>query len=182
MSVHQLIGEPSPWVVRHAGAFPRAAEVLDLACGGGRHALWLAARGMQVEAVDRDVAALRTLTGVPGVRTRVLDLEGDEWPYGIHEFDVVLVTNYLFRPRLEQLFDCVRPDGFLIYETFMVGNERFGKPSNPDFLLQPGELLARAGEDFTVLAFEQGEVTRPKPAMVQRIFARRGRDLFAVLS
>ena len=181
MSVHHLGGDPSPWVVRFAAGFSVGAQVLDLACGSGRHALWMAARGVHVEAVDRDVAALRALAGVHGVSTRELDLESGPWPFAGRQFDAVIVTNYLFRPRLADLLECVKPGGQLVYETFMVGNERFGKPSNPDFLLGNGELLEWLRDAFTVLAFEQGEVARPKPAMVQRVCARRGLECFGRL-
>ncbi|MFN3984178.1 MAG: class I SAM-dependent methyltransferase [Rhodocyclaceae bacterium] len=171
MSIHRLTGEPSPWVVRFEPLFSRGAEVLDLACGGGRHALWLAARGHRVTAVDRDAAALRSLSGIDGVRTQQADLEQADWPLTGRRFDAVVVTNYLFRPHLASLWACVAPGGMLIYETFMCGNERFGKPSNPDFLLQPGELLDWLDKRATVVAFEQGEIAWPKPAAVQRVCA-----------
>ena len=93
------------------------------------------------------------------------------------QFDAVVVTRYLFRPRLDRLAALLRPGGVLIYETFMLGNERFGKPSNPDFLLRPHELLDWARGWGSVLAFEQGEIARPAPAMIQRICALRGDTL-----
>ena len=84
------------------------------------------------------------------------------------------MTNYLHRPLLPGSLEArSRRAGSLIYETFAVGNERFGRPSNPDFLLRPGELLdAFAG--LTVVAFEQGEVSRPRPAVIQRVAAAAG--------
>jgi SAM-dependent methyltransferase len=127
-----------------------------------------------VEAVDRDGAALAALAGEPRVATRQADLEDGSWPYAGRSFDAVVVTNYLYRPRLALLLDCLAPGGVLIYETFMAGNERFGKPSNPDFLLRPGELLARLGAEYTIVAFEQGEVHVPRPAAIQRVCAIRG--------
>lgn len=165
---------PSRWVTRFAPLVPRGGSVLDFACGGGRHARWLARRGWQVEAVDRDAAALAALADEPGVRSVAADLEGGEWPYAGRSFDGVVVTNYLYRPRLPLLLDCVAPGGVLVYETFMVGNERLGRPANPEFLLQPGELLARLAGAFTIVAFEQGEVSAPRPAVVQRVCAIRG--------
>lgn len=165
---------PSPWVVRFAPLIAPGARVLDLACGAGRNARWLARQGCRVEAVDRDAAALQGLQGVAGVRTRQADLEGGPWPFGGQCFDAVVVTHYLFRPRLQALLEAVAEDGLLIYETFMVGNERFGKPSRADFLLQPGELLQRLGEGWNVLAFEQGEVAQPRPAVIQRLCALKG--------
>lgn len=170
---HALLATPSAWVARFAPQVQAGASVLDLACGGGRHARLFAARGCRVEAVDRDAAALAQLQGVAGVTPVVADLEQEAWPLAGRTFDAVVVTNYLYRPHFEALLDCVAPGGLLIYETFMVGNERFGKPSNPAFLLSPDELLQRVAGRFSVMAFEQGEVATPKPAMVQRLCARR---------
>ena len=170
-AAHPSGGVPSDWVRRFAALVPVGANVLDLAAGGGRHARWLAERGCRVTAVDRDAAALATMKGVAGIETRVLDLEGPDWPLGGEQFDAVVVANYLYRPRFAELFELVRPGGLLIYETFMLGNERFGKPSNPDFLLRPCELLACLPEGWSVVAFEQGEVGRP--AMIQRLCASR---------
>lgn len=164
---------PSAWVERFAPLLGAEGEVLDFACGGGRHARWLAERGFRVEAVDRDAGALASLATSPGVQVREADLENGPWPYRGRQFDAVVVTNYLFRPRLAELLDCVVPGGVLIYETFMLGNERFGKPSNPDFLLRPGELLDRLHGGYLIVAFEQGEVALPRPAVVQRVCAVR---------
>ncbi|AYH44579.1 class I SAM-dependent methyltransferase [Azoarcus sp. DN11] len=147
--------------------------VLDYACGGGRHARLFAAQGFRVVAVDRNAEALATLAGVPGIETRCADLEEGAWPFAGQRFDAVVVTNYLFRPRLGDLLACVAPGGVLIYETFMLGNERFGRPSSPEFLLRPGELLERIGAGFSVVAFEQGVVARPRAAVVQRVCAAR---------
>ncbi|WP_332675274.1 class I SAM-dependent methyltransferase [Aromatoleum sp.] len=164
---------PSAWVERFAPLLRAAGEVLDFACGGGRHARWLAERGFRVEAVDRDAGALASLATVPGVQVSEADLENGPWPYRGRRFDGIVVTNYLFRPRLAELLDCVVPGGVLIYETFMLGNERFGKPGNPDFLLRPGELLERLHDGYLIVAFEQGEVALPRPAVMQRVCAVR---------
>jgi SAM-dependent methyltransferase len=165
---------PSPWVVRWATLIRSGGEVLDLACGHGRHARHLAERGWRVTAVDRDPAALAGLAGVPSVRTVEADLEGAPWPFAGDAFDGVVVANYLHRPLFDALAASLAPGGVLIYETFMRGNERYGKPSNPDFLLRPGELAGVWGGRLEVVAFEQGRVERPKPAVVQRICALRG--------
>ena len=170
---------PSPWVARFAGLIP-AGEVLDLACGGGRHARLLAALGHPVLAVDRDGAALAELEG-GGIRTQQLDLEsgahGADWPLQPARFAGIVVANYLHRPLLAALAASLAPGGVLIYETFAQGNERFGKPSNPAFLLRPDELLevARSARPapLHVVAFEEGQVAHPKPALVQRICAMR---------
>ncbi|GGE63185.1 class I SAM-dependent methyltransferase [Massilia psychrophila] len=167
---------PSPWVVRFAPLVP-GGEVLDLACGGGRHARHLAALGHPVLALDRDAQALALAAG-PGITTVEADLEvaGAAWPFGAGRFAGIVVTNYLHRPRLAQLAASLRPDGVLIYETFAIGNEAFGKPSNPDFLLARGELLAFAHQaGLRVIAFEDGRADGPKhglkPAMLQRLCA-----------
>jgi SAM-dependent methyltransferase len=127
--------------------------------------------GYQVEAVDRDAGAMVELAPVPGITARVADLEHEPWPYTAASFDAVIVTHYLHRPLFDRLIEALRPGGVLIYETFMTGNAALGKPSNPDFLLQPGELLDRIGGRLTVVAFEQGRIERPKPAFLQRICA-----------
>jgi SAM-dependent methyltransferase len=173
MSSHAQLDTPSAWVARWSSLVPRGAHVLDVACGHGRHARLLAAQGAHVTAVDRDVDALAAVDGLPGITTRPADLEGAPWPFPAIVFDAIVVTSYLHRPLLPQLVAALAPDGLLIYETFMVGNERFGRPSNPAFLLAPGELLAAAAT-LSVLGFEQGVVRTPKPAVVQRLCALRG--------
>lgn len=170
---HAHLTQPSPWVKRFAALIAPAGRVLDVACGGGRHARLLASRGHPVEAVDRDAVALAELTGVGGVTTHCADLEGGPWPYAGERFAAIVVANYLHRPLLPLFVDALEQGGVLIYETFMVGNEKFGRPSNPDFLLRPDELLEFARGRLQVVAFEQGEVSRPKPAMVQRLCAAR---------
>ena len=171
---------PSSWLVRWAPLIPPAGEVLDLACGGGRHARFLAQQGHVVDAVDRDAQALALLAGVAGVRPLRADLEGGPWPYPDRAWDGIVVANYLHRPLFPSLLASLRPGGVLIYETFMVGNERWGRPSNPVFLLQPNELLTAFGADLALAAFEQGEVGQPKPAVVQRICAVRTADVTRV--
>jgi SAM-dependent methyltransferase len=162
----------SPWVRRFARLIPAGGSVLDLAAGGGRHSRFLLGLGHRVTAVDRDVSALADLRGRPGLAIVAVDLEnGGAWPLGDQRFDGVLVTNYLHRPLLPHLVASVAPGGCLIYETFAVGNERFGKPSNPDFLLRPGELLEAVRGTLTVVAYENLEIAEPRPAMVQRIVA-----------
>lgn len=165
---------PSPWVERHLSFIPPGGRVLDLACGSGRHARLLAAAGHRVVAVDRDFAAISVLQGVAGISARQLDLEGDEWPFAGEHFAGVIVTNYLWRPRLPEVCALLDKCGVLIYETFMVGNEAYGKPSNPEFLLRSGELRAvikAAG--LSEIAFEEGYTDYPKAAMRQAICAVR---------
>ncbi len=162
----------SAWVERYAPLVP-PGEVLDLACGGGRHARHLAALGHPVTALDRDPEALALAAG-PGITTVEYDLEqeGAAWPFGPGRFAGIVVTHYLHRPLMAQLASSLAPDGVLIYETFSIGNEEFGKPSNPAFLLARGELLELARQaGLRVLAFEEGYAAAPKPAMLQRLCA-----------
>jgi SAM-dependent methyltransferase len=170
--MHGAGDNPSAWVARWAQAIP-PGETLDLACGGGRHARLLAALGHPVLAVDRDEQALAQAAG-PGITTLRHDLEeeGAAWPFAPGRFAGIVVTNYLHRPLFAHLAGALAPDGILVYETFARGNERFGKPSNPAFLLAPGELLdVAARHGLRVLAFEDGIVDAPRPARVQRLCA-----------
>ena len=169
---HSGVGAPSDWVTRWATALLPGATVLDLACGSGRHLHWLATRGLRVTGVDRDEAALQGLRGLQSqMELLVADLETGPWPLPGRTFDAVVVTNYLWRPLLPNIVASVAPGGLLIYETFGAGNGQFGRPSRPDFLLQPGELLESA-RGLRVLGYEDGYLSTP-PRLVQRICARR---------
>ena len=181
MSTHQAIDVASRWVRRFAGLIPPNSKVLDLACGGGRHARYAASLGHSVLAVDKDVSALST-NPTQNIRCLSFDLELSDspshadWPLAPDQFGGIIVTNYLHRPLMGDLLLSLRTGGVLIYETFAQDNSLFGKPSSPDFLLLPGELLRLASSkpEFQVLAFEDGYVSDPKPAMVQRICLIRG--------
>lgn len=163
---------PSAWVRRFLPLIAPGGRVLDLAAGGGRHTRLLLDRGFTVCAIDRDIAALLPLAG-PRCQLRQIDLEsGAAWPLD-QGYDGIVVTNYLHRPLLPAIGRALAPGGTLIYETFAVGNERFGHPRNPDFLLRPGELL-EAFAGLTIVAFEQGEVSAPRPAVMQRLAAIAG--------
>ncbi len=162
---------PSAWVCRFARLIAAGGAVLDLACGQGRHARHLAGLGYRVEAVDRDSASLAALAGVAGITPRCADLERSVWPYEAGRFDGIVVTNYLYRPLIADLLAALRPGGVLIYETFALGNEKLGRPSKPEFLLRPHELLQWVEGRLQVLAFEQGLVELPRPAVIQRICA-----------
>lgn len=158
---------PSEWVVRWA-PWVKRGPVLDVASGSGRHARVFIERNLPVVAVDREARI------IPGARFVQADLEnGNAWPFADQRFGAIVVTNYLHRPLFGAIEDSLDEGGVLIYETFMIGNERFGRPSNPDFLLRPGE-LREAFASLRLLAFEEGEVARPKPAMTQRICAVKG--------
>ena len=163
MSDHDIVS-PSSWVVRWGPLITRG-EVLDVACGSGRNARWFVDRGIGVVAVDR------VPQSIPGACFIEADLEaGHAWPFQPGRFAGIVVTNYLHRPLFADLRASLAPDGVLIYETFMLGNEKYGRPSNPAFLLRPGELLAVFAE-LQILAFEQGMVGKPKPAVIQRLCA-----------
>ena len=170
MSAHVPIAERSAWVARWAPLIRPGGAVLDVACGSGRHARWLARLGFEVDAVDRDPGLFPDPPG--GVRLLAADLEEGPWPYPGRKFDGIVVANYLHRPLLPVLVEALEPGGMLIYETFAQGNERFGKPSNPAFLLAPGELLEAVHGRLRVIAFEDLTVDEPRPAAVQRIAAR----------
>jgi SAM-dependent methyltransferase len=162
---------PSPWVARFADLAP-PGEVLDVACGTGRHARYFLARGRKVTGLDRYNAGVVDLLGDPDFVLVEIDLEdGGPWPLAERRFAAVIVTNYLHRPLLPAIVAAVEPGGVLLYETFALGNERHGRPRNPDFLLAPGELLEAVRGALHVVAYEHGEVERPHPAVVQRLCA-----------
>ena len=165
---------PSAWIERFAARIPAGSEVVDLACGTGRHARWLASRGHRVLAVDRDADALDALADAEEVERLQVDLERADWPLTGRVFGGVIVTNYLWRPRLRELVELVADRGVLLYETFARGNEAFGRPSSDAFLLRPGELLDAVRGELQVVAYEHGRIDDPRPAVVQRIAAVRG--------
>lgn len=161
--------EPSPWVRRWSSLVTPGATLLDVACGGGRHVRWFAQRGCRVTGVDRDAAAVAPLRGLAEIV--VADIENGPWPLAGRRFDAVVVTNYLWRPLWPALMGSLAEGGVLVYETFAAGNESVGRPSNPDFLLRPGELLQLAA-GLRVVAFEDGFLAEPA-RFVQRIAAVR---------
>lgn len=163
-------GAPSPWLLRWARLLPAGAGVLDVACGSGRHLAWLAAQGHRVTGVDRDAAALAALAAQCPQAERVLaDIEAGPWPFAGRQFDLVLLTNYLWRPLAPALRAAVAPGGLLIHETFAAGNETVGRPARPEFLLQPGELLGLY-PGLRAIAYEDGFLDAP-PRFVQRLVA-----------
>ena len=171
---HDAIVKPSSWVVRFAPLIPRGALALDLACGTGRHSQLLANLGYSVLAVDLDISAIQTVHS-SAITPKCLNLEQDAWPLSGSKFGGIVVTNYLYRPHLDRLPEMLEEGGILIYETFTQGNGEYGRPSNPNFLLNSGELLAFATRhSLKVLAYEDIYVDEPKPAMVQRLCAVKG--------
>lgn len=161
----------SAWVSRFLPGVPAGGQVLDVACGSGRHLRLALANGHSVVGVDRDLSGVADLAGRSGVELMAADLEdGRPFPLQGRTFAGVIVTNYLWRPILPDIVACVAPDGVLVYETFALGNERFGRPGNPDFLLRPGELIDAIRGRLVPIAFEHVTLTGPK-RIVQRIAA-----------
>ena len=162
---------PSVWISRFASLAPKGGQVLDLACGSGRHCDYFLDLGHSVTALDRDVGKL-----TPRDRLEIIqhDLEGGgPWPLENRQFSAVVVVNFLFRPLLPTLISSVAPGGLLLYDTFAVGNEAFGRPNNPDFLLQAGELKTFVTEELSILNYFHGLLEQPKLAIKQQICARR---------
>lgn len=171
-------GRVSAWVRRWSPLVASGASVLDVASGAGRHVRWFTERGHSVTAVDRDAVVLEPLRAV--AKVVVADIESGPWPLPGERFGAVVVTNYLWRPLWPTLLASLAEGGVLIYETFSVGQASIGKPSNPDFLLAPGELLTLAN-GLRVVAYEDGfddatdggDGSHPAARFVQRIVAVR---------
>lgn len=172
--MHASHEPPSSWLIRHAPLIRRGGTVLDLACGSGRNARWLAEQGWHVEAVDRNESAITEMQQISGLHAFQADLENASWPFAGRTFDGIVVCRYLHRPLLPLLAECLTTNGVLIYETFMLGQEAFGRPQNPDFLLKANELLDVYSDRLAISAFEQGVVEIPRPMVIQRICAIRG--------
>ncbi|HVO03771.1 MAG TPA: class I SAM-dependent methyltransferase [Candidatus Cybelea sp.] len=166
---------PASWVAEHASLIPKSGPVLDLAAGSGRHALFFKGLGYRPVAVDRDVSRLADLKADAQTEVIEADLEsGGPWPLGDRRFAGIVVTNYLWRPILPRIAAALLPGGILIYETFGLGQERHGKPTNPDFLLRPGELLDFAeSTGLVVRAYRCGEIAAPARAVRQGVVAQR---------
>ena len=162
---------PSAWVLRWAHLIRPAGRVLDVAAGHGRHARALQAMGHKVVAVDIDTSGLMDAGGLDVLAA---DLETGTWPFAPASFDAIVVANYLHRPHFPHLIASLAPGGVLIFETFGQGNERLGRPRNPDFLLAPGELLRAVDGALEIVAYEHGEEIHPRPAVRQRLCARKG--------
>lgn len=165
--------------MRFASCIRPQGRVLDVAAGSGRNTRWLANRGWQVEAVDRDATALVGLNGSNGIATHVADIENADWPYRGQQFDGVVVCRYLHRPLFPLLVESLAPEGVLIYETFMQGHEAYGRPTNPDFLLRPNELLESFMPALTPVAFEQG-FDAARQAVMQRVCMVKGAGAAAI--
>jgi SAM-dependent methyltransferase len=173
--------KPSPWITRFAPLVRPAAAVLDLACGGGRHARLFLERRHPVTAVDVDVSGLEDLRRHPQLEIVQADLEdGSPWPLPGRRFGAVVVTNYLWRPLFPPILASLDQGGVLLYDTFARGNEAYGRPADPAFLLEPGELIEMVRERLQIVAYEHGYTERPRAAVKQRLCATRT-DLAAPL-
>ena len=163
-----------PWIEQNMALVPAAGLLLDLACGRGRHTEFALQQGISVLAVDRDISSISAQS--PRLETLSYDLEAGSWPFPANFFDGILVCNYLHRPLMPYLRSSLRAGGVLIYTTFMEGNEAYGKPSNPDYLLRENELRETFGLGFTELRFAQGPVNNPATAVRQSICVRKDAD------
>lgn len=162
---------------RYGDRILAGGSILDVACGGGRHSRFFARQGYTVTAVDIDADTLRSRESREPSPTPITiveaDLERDAWPFAPLAFDGIVVVNYLHRPHYPLLLAALAPGGHLLFDTFAAGNERFGRPRNPEYLLQPGELLRAFGADLDVVGYTEGLVAEPRPAIRQRIVAVR---------
>lgn len=170
---------PASWIVHYSALIPSGGRVLDLACGSGRHSFFLADQGFKVVATDIDVSAITSLDSDHRLEILPADLEADSpehanWPFPSGSFDGIVVTNYLYRSHFPLLVDTLSNGGILIIETFAQGNERFGKPTNPQFLLKPGELLDAFSPMLNIVAYQHGIYQKPHLAVKQRLCARKG--------
>lgn len=175
-------GAPSPWIVRWLATVRPGGRVLDFACGTGRHARLAHAAGHPVLAVDRDPMAAVALHGT-GIEFRQEDLEGGRWSFTAERFDAIVCTRYLFRPRLDLMAALLAPGGVWLYETFAWGQQTWGRPTNPAFLLRPGELARAASRArLHLLAYEDGVTGADPPSRVQRMVAVRAPCALAALA
>ena len=175
MPAQSHLGTPSPWITRFLQPAQPGATALDVATGSGRHLRFAHSLGYTVTAIDRDLSRVTDLAITRNISLIQADLEdGSPWPLPGQTFSAVIVTNYLHRPILPAIVATVAPNGLLLYETFGLGNERYGKPSNPNFLLAPGELLSAVRGRLTPVAYEHVTLDSPPrtpAAVVQRIVA-----------
>lgn len=177
-----MADDASDWIRRFAHLVPAGGAVLDVAAGGGRHARFFHDAGHPVVAVDHVLDGMADLAGKPGVMLVEADIEAGPWPFDGRRFAGIVVTNYLHRPLLPTLAASLADGGALLYETFAVGQADFGRPTNPDFLLKPGELLDAFGDTLTIVAYEHGIVGAERPKAVQRVAAVAGRPLAPLIA
>ena len=162
--------KPSEWVRKYANLISHGGAVLDLACGSGRHTRFLLERGIKVTALDYDISQLKDITNTKNLKTIEHNLEGSSpWPFASQAFDGIVVTNYLHRPLFPKIVESLAHKGVLIYQTFAVGNEEYGRPRNPEYLLSDDELLKVFGKHLHVVQYSYGFIKQPSPAVMQSI-------------
>lgn len=169
----QAESDISTWFRRFAHLLRPGGQVLDLAAGYGRHTRWALSLGCHAVAVDIDTDGLGDLVDLADTEIIAADLEQGSWPLGDRRFDAVLISNYLHRPHFARLPGLLRAGGVLLVDTFGAGNETYGRPRNPDFLLRPGELLQAFAGSLQIIAYEHGVEYVPRPAVRQRLCAWR---------
>ena len=170
---HKRNANPSEWIIEKIHNLEGCISLIDIACGYGRHTKILN-KHFNVTAVDINVDAIQSLQVLDNVIPVVCDLENEKnWPFENSQYDIVLISNYLYRPKIYDLFNLVKKNGYLIYETFAVGNEKLGRPRNPNFLLKPNELPTIMPNNFMQLEYFNGQVDKPFPAIIQRLFCKR---------
>jgi SAM-dependent methyltransferase len=163
----------SPWIKKYGKIVPQERPVLDMACGAGRHSFFMNSLGCDVVAVDINPVLKGLNDFQNNISVVTADLEQEEWPFRKEEFSGIIVVNYLWRPSFPRIIESLAPGGVLLYDTFSQGNEKFGRPRNPDYLLAPGELMSLCTDDFTIIDFHQGYMDLPAPAVRQSIAAEK---------
>ena len=163
----------SPWIEKHVNLIPKDQAVIDVACGNGRHSLFFLEQGYEVIAVDIDTSVIAGNEGRSGLSIVQADLEGAPWPFRPESVGAIVVVNYLWRPLFSHLRETLKPGGILLYDTFAQGNEKYGRPRNPDFLLMPGELSEQLSQNFDIIDSFDGYIENPVPACRQSIAARK---------
>ena len=165
---------PSDWVKQHIRIIPPKGTVLDLACGAGRHTRLLIETGRRVIALDYNIRQLEYLSGEDSLTIIRHNLEvKNSWPFNPLTFDGIIVTNYLYRPLYSCIIDALAVNGVLIYQTFAVGNEKYGRPRNPKYLLKEDELLEVFGKKLNVVDYSHGYIKKPSPAVIQSICCKK---------
>ena len=150
-------------------------NLLDFASGNGRNCIPLSKNNIIVTAIDKDQEKLNNYKNLNNINTICFDLEtNEEWPLVREYFDVIIVVNYLYRPKIKKLIKLLKKNGLLFYETFSLGNEKYGSPKNPNFLLKDKELLEIFCQDLLPLSFYDGQSNCGKMGIKQMASFKKG--------
>ncbi len=150
-------------------------NLLDFASGNGRNCIPLSKKNIIVTAIDKDQEKLNRYKNFKNINTVCFDLETkEEWPLVKEYYDVIIVVNYLYRPKITKLITLLKKDGFLFYETFSSGNESYGSPQNPKFLLKNRELLDTFSDELLPLSFYEGKINDKKISVKQMASFKKG--------